>query len=333
MEKNMPVFSIVVPVYNTVNELRRCTDSILQQNFCDFEVLLVDDGSKDGSGELCDQIAAEDNRVIPLHKENGGCADARNYGTKHAKGQYIIYLDSDDKWRGKTALRDLHRIIKNNPGLDVVCFGVRIIGDNGKTVKIRRVEAAPYDTCDKKDVLKPLVYTNQYFCTSYVKCLRTEFVRENNLYFIKGLLSEDIEWSARILVHCKSIAVYPKVFYDRIVRTEGSITASIGKKNITDILGSIEKGIVHTKENSENPYMLSLYYEYWAYQYAMLYSLVSKVKKDPEYGDIISRIKALKWLLKYDHVKKVRLVHAIVLTCGVKAAVLLTGIYYRLTYK
>ena len=91
-----PKISVIVPVYNTEMYLHRCIDSILSQTFTDFELLLIDDGSKDSSGTICDEYAAKDSRVRVFHKENGGVSSARNLGLDNAKGDWITFVDADD---------------------------------------------------------------------------------------------------------------------------------------------------------------------------------------------------------------------------------------------
>ena len=91
-----PKISIIVPVYNVENILRYCVDSILRQSFSDFEVLLIDDGSKDNSGSLCDELQLQDSRIKVFHKKNGGLSDARNFGIEHASGDFYLFIDSDD---------------------------------------------------------------------------------------------------------------------------------------------------------------------------------------------------------------------------------------------
>ena len=93
---NPPKVSVIVPVYNAEKYLNECVDSILNQDFTDFELLLIDDGSKDNSGKICDKYAHKDNRVRVFHKENGGVSSARNLGLDNAIGEYIIFIDSDD---------------------------------------------------------------------------------------------------------------------------------------------------------------------------------------------------------------------------------------------
>lgn len=92
----MPKISVIVPVYNAVRYLHRCVDSILAQTFTDFELLLINDGSKDNSGRICDEFATKDARVRVFHKKNGGVSSARNLGLDNAKGEYIMFVDSDD---------------------------------------------------------------------------------------------------------------------------------------------------------------------------------------------------------------------------------------------
>ena len=91
-----PTVSIIVPVYNAENTLSRCVDSILHQEYTDFELLLVDDGSLDSSGAICDRYASLDSRVHVIHKENSGVSDSRNMALDHARGTYLQFLDSDD---------------------------------------------------------------------------------------------------------------------------------------------------------------------------------------------------------------------------------------------
>ena len=90
------VISVIIPVYNTSNYLERCVKSVVNQTYSDLEILLIDDGSTDGSGVICDKMAELDNRVVAYHKENGGLSDARNYGIAKASGEIYAFIDSDD---------------------------------------------------------------------------------------------------------------------------------------------------------------------------------------------------------------------------------------------
>ena len=97
-QSTTPTISVIVPVYNAEKYLRRCIDSVLAQTYTDFELLLIDDGSKDQSGEICDEYAIKDNRVRVVHKDNTGVSDTRNRGMDMAQGDYLMFLDADDFW-------------------------------------------------------------------------------------------------------------------------------------------------------------------------------------------------------------------------------------------
>ena len=125
-----PCISIIVPIYNTESYLRRCIESVLSQTFTDFELLLIDDGSTDRSGEICDEYARMDNRVRVFHKENGGVSSARNLGLDNTRGKWILFVDPDDYWYIDTTLEQLcHTAVKNDA--DVVRGEYKAVDENG----------------------------------------------------------------------------------------------------------------------------------------------------------------------------------------------------------
>ncbi len=331
MRRN-PLFSIIIPVYNTEKELPRCVDSVLSQRFEDFELILVDDGSKDSSGAICDAYAAQDRRVSVIHKNNGGSSSARNLGIENAKGEYLLFLDSDDYWVGTEALGGLAcRINNHQPGPDVICFGTVLSRLDGSKIKTRCPDALPFSRTDKYEVLRHLIYTNQYFSAVYVKAVKRNLVLQKRLLFSEDLISgEDIEWSAKVMVLCKSIDVFSNAFYKRIRGRTGAVTSSIGEKNVKDVLDAIEDGITFVESHSESDAFKQIYYEYWAYQYAMLLGLASELRHSDSYEMIYGRLKKFKWLLKYDHEKKVRAVHLAVSVIGLRATMTVLRMYYRL---
>lgn len=132
----MPAISIVVPVYKAEKYLHRCVDSILSQTFADFEVLLIDDGSPDGSGLICDAYAERDSRVRVFHKKNGGVASARELGVQNAKGEYIIHADSDD-WVEPDMLEEMFRAARESNADMVICDYFVEIGGVTKYVEQR----------------------------------------------------------------------------------------------------------------------------------------------------------------------------------------------------
>ena len=134
----MPKVSVIVPVYKVESYLRKCVDSILGQSFSDFEVILVDDGSPDNCGAICDDYATRDQRVKVIHKINGGLSDARNVGLDVAIGQYICFVDSDD-WIEQDLLKDNVAVLEHS-GADLSIFGFTEIYSDREVVHTQAKE-------------------------------------------------------------------------------------------------------------------------------------------------------------------------------------------------
>lgn len=114
----MPLLSVIIPVYKVEKYLRECLDSVLVQDIDDIEVVLVDDGSPDSCPRICDEYSAKDHRVKTIHKPNGGLSSARNTGFLQSKGEYVVFVDSDDKWNSNVSLRKLVNILQKNKDVD-----------------------------------------------------------------------------------------------------------------------------------------------------------------------------------------------------------------------
>ena len=134
-----PIISVIVPVYNVESYLKRCINSILCQTYRDFEIILVDDGSNDKSGKICDEYVKEDNRVRVIHKKNGGLSTARNAGIDAAKGTYLFFVDSDD-WITQDALYYLITIMEKTKA-DIVSASYQLTYDESIKIKKHYTEA------------------------------------------------------------------------------------------------------------------------------------------------------------------------------------------------
>ena len=177
-----PKISIIVPVYNAEKYLHRCIDSILTQTFSDFELLLIDDGSTDKSGQLCNEYASKDNRVKVFHKQNGGVSSARNLGLDNAKGEWIAFVDSDDSVMNTY----LSELISSND-VDLVVSGVRFI--NGNTSLLPPV--ALINIKENQGLLdEQLCYS--YFRTPWSKLFKNRIIQLYSLRFSSFLrIGED----------------------------------------------------------------------------------------------------------------------------------------------
>lgn len=165
-------FSILIPVYNTSEYLPECMDSVLSQSFHDFEVVLLDDGSTDNSGQLCDEYAQKDDRVRVIHKQNEGLMMTRRRGFKEAKGDYFICVDSDDKLYDNCALEKVHDLIKESD-CDMVIYNY-VYGAGGNRVEnTREVFALPDGYIfenDQKKLLYEKLLTTSYMNNIWIKC-------------------------------------------------------------------------------------------------------------------------------------------------------------------
>lgn len=153
-----PVLSVIVPVYNVEEYLSRCIDSILSQTFTDFELILVDDGSQDRSGEICDEYAQKDSRVKVVHKTNGGQSSARNRGLDLAQGTYIAFVDSDD-YISRNCYEDNMKILLNDKTIDILEFPIYI--EEGQSIKLFPIPGYKSDRSlhEKKDIF--LFWSNE----------------------------------------------------------------------------------------------------------------------------------------------------------------------------
>ena len=144
------VISVIVPVYNAEKYLSRCIDSILVQRFNDLELLLIDDGSKDGSGKICDEFAEKDKRIKVFHKVNGGVSSARNYGLEKSNGEYVTFVDADDYLLPETITEQL---LSGNYDL------IQIPRNNGSFMKTYSHDII----CKSSESFRNFIYCNYYF--------------------------------------------------------------------------------------------------------------------------------------------------------------------------
>ena len=237
-----PKISVIVPVYKAETYLHRCVDSILAQTFTDFEVLLIDDGSPDRSGEICDEYAIKDSRVRVIHKENGGVSSARQYGIDNALGEYTIHADPDD-WVEPQMLGDLYVKAQKEDADMVICdFYV-----NYKDKQIYQKQQP--SALDCTTVLNELFQQLHGSCGN--KLLRRTCYKKYNVQFDKELcFCEDLYFHAKLLKNDISIAYLPRAYYhyDRIVN-ESSIVSNY-MVDTFDYDEKLYKQFTHLLENS-----------------------------------------------------------------------------------
>ena len=232
----MPRFSIIIPVYNVEGYLKQTVDSVLNQSFCDFELVLVDDGSQDTSPQICDKYQKEDSRVVVLHKKNGGAAAARNDGILMATGEYVTFLDSDDYWDDPETLEKIDAKLSET---DADVLETRLKSFNCQTGKVQEAKQFPPELLkglSTPEALRTLISTATYKVHAGLKVIRRTFLMEHSLFFPEGVTCEDILWGIRISAAYPRYAFMNLYFYCYRECRPGSVTSNIREKNLQDYL-------------------------------------------------------------------------------------------------
>lgn len=266
-QNKTPLITIIVPVYKVEQYLPTCIESILDQTFRNFELILIDDGSPDNSGVICDQYAQKDNRIVVIHKGNGGVSSARNIGLKKAHGDFIVFVDADDYIYPNC----LSLLIKKSENSDWVIGGYF---SNGHSIK---PEQAIYDEKDINSFWKR--YANTLFCaTTWAAMYKLEIIRKYKIDFDEKInLGEDTLFNANYLLYCNKIVLISDVLY--FYNTPISYTIS-DKYNISysEMLNQIDKTKnVYSKLNSRYDFhdqlesRIRTIFSFYPYEQLLLY--------------------------------------------------------------
>ena len=260
----MPKVSVIVPIYNVEKYLEKCINSLLSQTLEDIQIILVNDGSKDNSGNIAKEYEKNNNdRVIYVEKENGGLSDARNYGLKYATGDFIVFLDSDD-YIEKNAYEEMYN---------------KAIEENADYVECDFIWEFP----NKIRVDKQYPYKNKKEMLSFVrgvawnKLIKRQLIIDNNLEFPKGLRYEDIEFTYKLIPFVNKFAYVDKPFIHYVQR-EGSI-ANVQNERTAEIFTVLDNVIeFYKKNNIYEEYRNELEYNYARYLLCSSLKRMCKIK-------------------------------------------------------
>lgn len=216
----MPEVSIIVPVYNAEKTIGRCIESILNQEYTDFELILCNDGSRDKSGQICDEYAEKDSRIHVIHKENSGVSDTRNVGIRSASGTYIQFLDADD-WITVDATKLLVRTMKEKESDLVISDFYRVVGEHiSRKGDIDTEEVMSTEKFAKFMMENPADF---YYGVLWNKLYKRELIESYEIYMDEQLSwCEDFLFNLEYLLHCKTVAALQVPIY-YYVKTEGSL--------------------------------------------------------------------------------------------------------------
>ena len=277
------MISVIVPVYNVEKYLERCVKSIAAQTYKDLEILLIDDGSTDESGKMCDDFQQTDSRIKAFHKQNGGLSDARNYGIEHSAGEFISFVDSDD-YIDEKMLEPLHRLITENDADLAVCSAMDVF--EGK--EITQVKEIKEFNLNKVESYKYMLRGDGIpsACNKLYKRQTVGDVR-----FPVGKLYEDGFFTPQILKRVEKTAVTSKPMYYYFRRAD-SITTKPFRKGDLDVIEAYDKCVKQVKELCPE----ALPYAEFRYRNAYFNVLDKMLMRDdckeiPEYKQVVKYLK------------------------------------------
>lgn len=307
-------FSIIVPVYNTAAFLDDCIKSVVAQSCTDFELLLIDDGSTDKSGEICDTWAKVDDRIKVIHQANRGQSVARNAGINAASGAYFLFLDSDDYWLSATVLQDLSdRIHLMQP--DVIVYNLRKDFDGKITAPYFQKTSTMPDNLSIADAQEYVLNHDLWTACAWNKVTKAGLYRNGALRFYEGKAAEDIEWSYRLaLVAEKFDFVNLDVVGYR--QRANSITGCVSTIKMQCLLNNVQSCVALS--DGAEPQKKKYLEKYVSYQYATLLYDIAMLPVSEEKKAMLTEINKLDYLLECSNNPKVKLIRWVKKLCGFK---------------
>lgn len=225
MKDTRDLISVIIPVYNVENYLERCIDSIINQTYDNLEIILIDDGSNDNSGLICDQYAKKDNRITVIHNSNQGLSKTRNNGLDLAKGTYIAFMDSDD-YIEKNFIKDTYKmIIENN--VDLAITKLKVDYEN-KIPKLN--QSSGYRIIDSKSALEEMLYTELYYISACGKLYKKSLF--DGIKFPNNQLFEDVNTIYKLINKAKKVCCTDNEYYIYYVRKNSITTKEFNEKQL-----------------------------------------------------------------------------------------------------
>lgn len=205
IEQAKPMISVIMPVYNAENFVAEGVESVMAQIFSNWELIIVDDGSKDKSGKICDALAAKDNRIKVFHIQNGGVSNARNYGLRHARGTYVQFLDADDLMAGDA----LQTAYENAGNFDMIVWGYERFPVTGMQKTEKTYECFSFNEITRQF---PVLLYHNLFNVPWNKLYKRNIIIDNGLHFQVGMqVGEDQLFNLSYISVCTSMKILPDV--------------------------------------------------------------------------------------------------------------------------
>lgn len=314
---NKIYFSVIVPVYNVEPYIKKCLESVLEQSCRAFELIIVDDGSTDRSGLICDAFTQTDGRVRVIHQNNAGLSVARNKGIDSAKGDYLIFLDSDDYWCNDQVLDKIKARLDINHA-DVLSFNyIKFTEQDFEKPHFDKKESMPLET-PKENTLNYQIENDLWIACAWNKVVNRKLFSKGKLRFRRGITSEDIDWCLRLAQRAEYfdyIADVVVCYRQRITSISKHITAD----KIDMLISNIESCLDILDKRQDKSKLLR---PYISYQYGTAVYLASTIEHREDYKQLLERLNKIKYVLKWSKNKKIRLMYIMNLVGNLKLVML-----------
>lgn len=294
-------FSVIIPVYNVEMYVEQCIESVLNQSCKDFEIILVDDGSTDGSSQICDAYAKRYSNVHVYHNANSGLSLSRNIGLDSSSGEYVLFLDSDDFYADLDIFTKLKQVIQAH-NYDFVLFKTAKYYTDGRIVDY-------YGDYDQRmmqrtisEVFLYMVKENKQLATACNKAICHKLLCEHQIYFPLGTISEDVPWIVRLFEEAHNIGAINSIAYMYRQKRQGSISTEISSAKIEQLF-DIVKGLSQDYKGRTDDFGKSVM-SFISYEYAIVLYLAALTHEPYDVKELIT----YRWLLKYALDKKTTLV-------------------------
>ena len=282
-----PLLTVVIPVYNVEKYLKRCVESVLVQEWHNYDILLVDDGSTDSSPQICDDYAKVYDFISVIHKKNGGLSEARNTGILHAKGEYVYFPDSDD-WIETDTFLALAEVLESQK-FDIISFNREFVKDEDDAIVSDSLVTQVFEG---KDAFVQMLKHSYITGFANDKIYRKSLFIDNNILFPKGKYYEDLGTNYKLFLSAKKVYATNQKYYHYLIDNPDSITQSWNEQKFSDMFEFYKdifySDFVHSRLNQEELQISQLYYVN-----GLIHILASlyKSKLDKKYIDITDQVK------------------------------------------
>lgn len=281
-EKKHELVSVIVPIYKVEDDLLDCVTSIQNQTHTNLEIILVDDGSPDKCGEMCDALAKDDDRIIVIHQENGGLSSARNVGMQVMKGDYITFVDSDDVLE-KKFVENLLKLLHKYQAEVAVCQNSVFTKTRG-VVHLHSQDCIKEKCYDFSDAIKSMLYQKEFDVAAWGKLYRLDTLKD--VTFPEGLIHEDIPTTYKALLKCNKVAYTSEELYRYQIRENSIENEKFTPKKMDCIVTS--QMMLDDIEKNYPEFVAAARSRYFAAQFHIL----AQINEDiPEKKIIINNIK------------------------------------------